>query len=139
MERNHPAKTADGRIRAVVLDCRGLTGDIEIDDFDATLRLRVSIAGMPRPIAEPDIADLIEPDATPLASAGQARSVSKRRRGVVSPGCDGGDGCANCREAADAGLRRDGRRSWPKYTITVRKPFPTRYLIGTLPGFSANH
>lgn len=30
---------------------------------------------MPRPIAEPDIADLFEPEATPLASAGQAGST----------------------------------------------------------------
>jgi hypothetical protein len=45
--------------------------DVEIDDLHAALRLLVAVAGMPRSIAETNIADLGEPETTPLTSGRQ--------------------------------------------------------------------
>jgi hypothetical protein len=45
--------------------------DVEIDDIDAALRLVVAIAGVPRSIAQANIADLGEPEATPLTAGRQ--------------------------------------------------------------------
>jgi hypothetical protein len=53
----------------VVRACRV---DVEIVDLDAALRLVVMVAGMPRSIAQKNIADFGEPQATPLTSRRQA-------------------------------------------------------------------
>lgn len=45
--------------------------DVEIDDIDAALRLVMGISGVPRPIAQANVADLGEPEATPLTSGRQ--------------------------------------------------------------------
>src|SRR5439155_1983760 len=45
--------------------------DVEIDDFDAVLRLVVAVTGMPRSVAQTDISYLREPEATPLTSRRQ--------------------------------------------------------------------
>jgi hypothetical protein len=52
----------------VVRACRV---DVEIDDIDAALRLVMAISGVPRPIAQANVADLGEPEATPLTSGRQ--------------------------------------------------------------------
>ena len=44
---------------------------IEIDDLDASLALHVAVAGMPEPIAKPDVSDLGEVEAFPLAAGRQ--------------------------------------------------------------------
>jgi hypothetical protein len=52
----------------------GLDGvHIEIDGLDAALRLGMARAGKPSSIAKLDVADLRQPEATPLASGRQAR------------------------------------------------------------------
>ena len=45
--------------------------DVEIDDFDAALRLVVAVAGIQWAAAEANIADLREPEATPLTAGRQ--------------------------------------------------------------------
>src|SRR5947209_6009258 len=47
--------------------------DIEIDDFDAALRLGVAGTGVPGSIPELDVAYLRQPEATPLAIWRQSR------------------------------------------------------------------
>jgi len=65
----------------VVRACRV---DVEIDDIDTALRLVVAIAGVPRSIAQANVADLGEPEATPLTSGRQtlvalaAKLISQR-------------------------------------------------------------
>jgi hypothetical protein len=48
---------------------------IEIDGLDAALWLSVYVPGTPWPIAESNVADLVEPEAAPLACAGQTRAA----------------------------------------------------------------
>jgi len=45
--------------------------DVEIDDLDAALGLAVAVSGMPRSVAETNIADLGEPETAPLTSRRQ--------------------------------------------------------------------
>ena len=52
----------------VVRACRV---DVEIDHIDAALRLVVAVASVPRPISQANVADLGEPEATPLTSRWQ--------------------------------------------------------------------
>src|SRR5207248_6993109 len=47
--------------------------DVEVDDFDAPLRLDVAGAGAPRRIAELDVAYPRQPQAAPLSARRQAR------------------------------------------------------------------
>jgi hypothetical protein len=44
---------------------------VEIDDLDAALVLAVAVSGMPRSVAETNIADLGEPETAPLTSRRQ--------------------------------------------------------------------
>src|SRR5581483_1055418 len=62
-------------VKFVEPDCRGLMIDIEIDDMDAALGLRVCFAGVPWSVPELDIADLVEPKAAPLPVGRQNRSA----------------------------------------------------------------
>jgi hypothetical protein len=57
--------------RSGVLGGTGLRVDVEIDNFDAGLRLDVAGAGVPGIITEPNLADLEKPKAAPLTSARQ--------------------------------------------------------------------
>src|SRR6266702_3979264 len=60
-----------GALKAAFRVVRACRIDVEIDDLDAALRLVVAVAGIPRSIAEVNIADLGEPEATPLTSGRQ--------------------------------------------------------------------
>jgi hypothetical protein len=51
---------------------RAIRVHIEIDDFDATLRLSVTIARMPGPVAELNVVDFGKKQATPLPTGRQA-------------------------------------------------------------------
>jgi hypothetical protein len=50
--------------------------DVEIDDIDTALRLAVAIASVPRSIAQANVADLREPEATALTSGRQTLVAS---------------------------------------------------------------
>src|SRR6185437_6045166 len=66
-----PQAATPGRVRAVRVD-------IEIDDLDTALALHMPVAGMPRPLAKPDVADLGEVQAFPLAAGRQGLAALAR-------------------------------------------------------------
>src|SRR5262252_5056009 len=70
----HPATAAD-RSQASDGVVRARPIDIEIDGFDAALWSRVTVTRVPRSITELNMAHLVQPEASPFATARETGSA----------------------------------------------------------------